>query len=114
VINRFFNTAGPCKPEDHYMLPIDREYAIGSGRMDICLRYGPDTVAMELKVWRDNEKDPLNEGLEQLDNYLSGLGVDTGWLVIFDRRSDLPPIGERTTSEPATAPSGRQITVIRG
>jgi DNA polymerase III delta prime subunit len=52
---------------------LEREYAIGSGRMDICLRYGPDTLAMELKVWRDREKDPLAEGLAQLDGYLNGL-----------------------------------------
>ena len=93
---------------------LEREYAIGSGRMDICLRYGPDTAAMELKVWRDHEKDPLEEGLGQLDGYLSGLGLETGWLVIFDRRSGLPPIAERTTTEPATTPAGRRVTVIRG
>jgi hypothetical protein len=93
---------------------LEREYAIGSGRMDICLRYGPDTLAMELKVWRDGERDPLNEGLEQLDGYLSGLGLETGWLVIFDRRSGLPSISERTTTERATTPGKRAVTVIRG
>ena len=93
---------------------LEREYAIGSGRMDLCLRYGPATVAMELKVWHDNEKDPLEAGLSQLDSYLSGLGLETGWLVIFDRRSGLPPIAERTTTEPATTPTRRAVTVIRG
>jgi len=29
---------------------LEREYAIGTGRMDLCLRYGPDTLALELKV----------------------------------------------------------------
>ena len=93
---------------------LDREYAIGSGRMDLCLRYGAETLAMELKVWRDGRSDPLAEGLEQLDHYLSGLGLDTGWLVIFDRRSGQPPTGERTATEAATTPTGRIITVIRG
>ena len=32
---------------------LEREYAIGRGRMDLCLRYGDQTVALELKVWRD-------------------------------------------------------------
>src|SRR5690606_32614192 len=32
---------------------IEREYAIGRGRMDLCLRLGDVTLAMELKVWRD-------------------------------------------------------------
>lgn len=92
---------------------LEREYAIGRGRMDLCLRYGPDTLAMELKVWRDGERDPLAEGLAQLDHYLSGLGLDTGWLVIFDRCSGQPPISERTTAAAATTPAGRVVTVIR-
>ncbi len=93
---------------------LEREYAIGSGRMDLCLRYGAEMVAMELKVWRDHEKEPLAEGLTQLDGYLNGLGLESGWLVIFDRRSGQPPIAERTRTEPATTPAGRQVTVIRG
>ncbi len=93
---------------------LEREYAIGSGRMDLCLRYGDVTLAMELKVWRDGRPDPLKEGLKQLDEYLNGLGLDTGWLVIFDQRSGLPDISERTTTETATTPSGRNVTVIRG
>jgi hypothetical protein len=93
---------------------LEREYAIGSGRMDICLRYGKVTLGMELKVWADGRSNPLKEGLEQLDKYLSGLSLDTGWLVIFDRRSGLPPISDRTTTESVTSPAGREIVVIRG
>jgi len=92
---------------------LEREYAIGSGRMDLCLRYGPDTLAIELKVWRDGERDPLAEGLKQLDEYLSGLGQESGWLIIFDRRSGQPPISERTASATATTPRGRAVAVIR-
>ncbi|MFZ4666810.1 MAG: AAA-like domain-containing protein [Prochlorotrichaceae cyanobacterium] len=93
---------------------LEREYAIGSGRMDLCLRYGAVTLGMELKVWKEGKKDPLTEGLKQLDKYLSGLGLDTGWLVIFDRRPDLPPLSDRTTTELAVSPAGRTIVVIRG
>lgn len=93
---------------------LEREYAIGRGRMDLCLRYGSQTLGIEIKVWRDGEKDPLNEGLEQLDGYLSGLGLNTGWLVIFDRRSGQPPISERTTATKGITPGGREVTVIRG
>ncbi|MFP2928086.1 AAA family ATPase [Pyxidicoccus sp. 3LG] len=92
---------------------LEREYAIGTGRMDLCLRYGLDTLAMELKVWRDGEKDPVDEGLAQLDRYLAGLGLDTGWLVVFDRRSGQPPISERTDATRAQTPSGRRVTVVR-
>ncbi len=93
---------------------LEREYAIGTRRMDVCVRYGQVTLGMELKVWRDGGRDPLNEGLAQLDQYLTGLGLDTGWLVIFDQRSGLPNISERTTTETATTTAGRAITVIRG
>jgi hypothetical protein len=92
---------------------LEREYAIGSGRMDLYLRYGDVTLGIELKVWRDGESDPLAEGLAQLDEYLAGLGLETGWLVLFDRRSDQPPISQRTSSTTAVSPAGRTVTVIR-
>ena len=93
---------------------LEREYAIGSGRMDICLRYGQVTLGMELKVWKPSRPDPLAQGLEQLDRYLAGLGLDQGWLVIFDQRPDLPLLEERTSASGVTSPGGRRVTVIRG
>jgi type II secretory pathway predicted ATPase ExeA len=92
---------------------LDREYAIGSDRMDICLRYGKVTLGMELKVWRDKRPDPLVKGLEQLDSYLARLGLAAGWLVIFDQRSHQPAIEERTTTETKNTTGGRSITVVR-
>ncbi len=53
---------------------LEREYAIGTGPMDLCLRYGEVTIAIELKVWREGRPDPLKVGLEQIDTYLAGLG----------------------------------------
>ena len=97
---------------------IDREYAIGSRRMDLYVRYGAAQLAMELKVWRDGRPDPLVEGLQQLDDYMDGLSfsdqpVEIGWLVIFDQRSDQPDISERTSAEVAVSPAGRHVTVVR-
>jgi hypothetical protein len=65
---------------------IEREYAIGSDRMDLCLRYGQTTLGIELKVWRDKRPDPFSRGLEQLDGYLARLGLETGWLLTLARR----------------------------
>lgn len=92
---------------------IEREYAIGRGRMELCLRYRGETLAIEIKVWRPGRPDPLAEGLGQLDGYLAGLGLDTGWLVIFDRRPGAPPVEERLGTSTSTTPAGRQVTVVR-
>lgn len=93
---------------------IEREYAVGSRRMDLCVRYRAVTLALELKVWRTGEPDPLAEGLVQLDAYLAGLSLDHGWLVIFDRRDGRRPATERTAASPTTSPGGRAVTVLRG
>jgi len=92
---------------------IEREYAIGSGRMDLCLRHVGETLAIELKVWRPGRPDPQAKGLAQLDGYLTRLGLDGGWLVIFDRRPGLPPVEERLGVSVETSPGGRAVTVIR-
>ncbi len=92
---------------------IEREYAIGRGRMDLCVRYQGETLAIEIKVWRPGQADPLSDRLMQIDEYLAGLGLSTGWLVIFDRRPDAPPLAARLGSAPALTPDGRGVTVIR-
>jgi type II secretory pathway predicted ATPase ExeA len=92
---------------------LEREYAIGRDRMDLCLRYGEVTLGIELKVWRTRKVDPLSKGLEQLDGYLARLGQDSGWLVIFDRRENAPELEERLNTEIHLTPMGRSVTVIR-
>ena len=92
---------------------LEREYAIGRDRMDLCLRYGEVTLGIELKVWRTRKVDPLSKGLEQLDGYLARLGQDCGWLVIFDRRYNALELEERLKTEIQATPMGREITVIR-
>ena len=53
-------------------------------------------------------------GLSQLDSYLASLGgAAAGWLILFDRRPDQPPVEERTTAERAKTPAGREVVVIR-
>ncbi|MEO3876474.1 AAA family ATPase [Nonomuraea sp. B12E4] len=101
---------------------LDREYAAGTKRLDVLVRW-PYTApegerltqreAMELKVWRVGENDPMADGLAQLDRYLDRLTLSTGVLVVFDRRPEAPPWKERGGFEQAITPSGRQITVLR-
>ena len=92
---------------------IQREYAIGTRRMDLCLRHGDLTLGIELKVWRPKQPDPLDEGLVQLDEYLDTLNQPTGWLVLFDRRPKRLPLSKRLTVTQTKSPTTRNITVIR-
>jgi hypothetical protein len=99
---------------------VDREYGVGAGRIDIVIRW-PYTdpaghrqiqrEALELKVWRRGRSDPLRPALRQLDDYLDGLSLPTGTLVIFDDR------GGRRTPQPSitttSSPSDRKITLLR-
>lgn len=39
---------------------LEREYAIGSGQMNLYLRYGAVTLGMELKIWRDGAPERPN------------------------------------------------------
>ena len=70
------------------------------------------TLGIELKTWCTGERNPTQEGLQQLDRYLAGLGLETGWLVIFDQRKGLPDIAERTRTEMATTPAERSVTLV--
>jgi hypothetical protein len=98
---------------------IEREYAAGSGRMDLCIRWplrgGEQLVAIELKVWRDKQADPLQEGLAQLEGYLGRLGLTEGFLVIFDRRraTEEVPWDERPRWEKEELAEGKRIRVLR-
>jgi hypothetical protein len=101
---------------------IDREYGLGYRRIDLLVRQPYTTAdgrrewqreALELKVWHVGDDDPLAEGLEQLDGYLDRLNLDTGVLVIFDRRPVAPPIAERTGFTTALSPCGRSVTILR-
>jgi hypothetical protein len=97
---------------------IDREYAVGSGRTDILIRkpYGKHQMqreAVELKAWAPGKADPLKAGLKQLDGYLDRFRLDTGTLIIFDRRPTAPGITERTQLSRETTPSGRVIALLR-
>ena len=92
---------------------LEREYAIGRDRMDLCLKYGNVTLGIELKAWRDKRGDPMESGMEQLDSYLARLGVNFGWLVIFDLRKKALPIEERLHSQVITTKSGCSVAVVR-
>jgi hypothetical protein len=69
--------------------------------------------AIELKVHHPGRPDPVPDGLAQLDGHLDRAGLDTGTLIVFDRRPTAPPITERTVIDKADTPAGRTITLLR-
>jgi hypothetical protein len=95
---------------------IDREYAVGAGRIDLAIRWpapaGLQRWAVELKVWRAGQSDPLIKGLTQLSAYLDRLGLETGTLVLFDTRTNPPPPVERAARREVEH-DGRRIAVLR-
>ena len=101
---------------------MDCEYGVGRGRVDVLVRKpyagangkrGVQREAVEIKVRRTCGGDPLQDGLAQLDGYLKRLGLDTGTLLIFDRRPSAvkqPPDPEFTHEH---TPAGRTVTLLR-
>ncbi|MFO0601901.1 MAG: AAA-like domain-containing protein [Polyangiales bacterium] len=87
---------------------IDREYALGKDALDLLVTWKTQRIALELKV----RHRPTTEakGLAQLAGYLDALGLDEGWLVLFDQRADVPWDERVFTRTEAVGP--RRIHVI--
>jgi hypothetical protein len=66
---------------------IDREYGLGRGAMDLLVTWQGEQHAIELKLRRDTDTE--DEALEQVVRYLDTLGLQNGWLVLFDLRKDV-------------------------
>ncbi len=71
---------------------IHREYAAGTGRVDLCVKLAGARTVIELKRVRPGRDAPervLASGVEQLCAYLDTLGEREGWLLVFDQRPGL-------------------------
>ena len=93
---------------------VHREFAAGRGAMDLLIEYGPDRFAIEIKRvrTRDALETVIERGVIQLGRYLDTVGLDHGWLVVFDVRPDRSwdeRLWERTVDA-----GGKRITVIGG
>ena len=64
---------------------IIREMALGNRRIDLLVKFHKQQFAIELKVRRDNYT--IEDGKEQLDRYLDKVGLEKGFLVVFDPRN---------------------------
>ncbi|MDR2604635.1 MAG: type I restriction enzyme HsdR N-terminal domain-containing protein, partial [Desulfovibrio sp.] len=61
---------------------IIREFALGRGRVDVCVRYAGKAYPLELKLASSKAR---KQGLEQLEGYMAACSASEGWLVVFDR-----------------------------
>jgi hypothetical protein len=67
----------------------------GRRALDLLVEWRGARHAIEVKLRRDTETEA--EALQQLADYLDRLGLDEGWLVLFDLRSN-KPWAERVTT----------------
>ncbi len=71
---------------------IEREYALGRGRVDLLIVWPladrVQEVVVECKVVREHDglASVVDEGVEQTARYLDGCAADAGHLVVIDRR----------------------------
>jgi hypothetical protein len=67
---------------------VHREFAAGRGAMDLLVAYGPDRFAIEVKRVRSRDRleTVVDRGVAQLGRYLDTVGLEQGWLIVFDVR----------------------------
>jgi hypothetical protein len=57
----------------------------GNGRCDLWIEYAGEQFVIELKLYRKPKT--RDEGLQQITRYLSRLGLNHGYLIIFETRT---------------------------
>ncbi len=80
--------------------------------MDLLVVYGPDRFGIEIKRVRDHDglETIIARGVAQLCGYLQSLGLDHGWLVVFDVRAGRS--WDERLWQREVAHAGRTVTVL--
>jgi hypothetical protein len=93
---------------------IEREYAAGRGRMDLCVEYHGKRHIVEIKLVYEHS-DPVRvreQGLAQIRRYRDTIDINApAYLVIFDRRAK---VREKPWQERLTWEEIEGITVVGG
>ncbi|MEI6416056.1 MAG: ATP-binding protein, partial [Pseudomonadota bacterium] len=87
---------------------IEREMAVGNGRCDLWIEFGGDQFVIELKINHDQWSE--EDGLAQTARYLARLGLEQGYLLLFERDSKKNWEERLRWEEHASA--GRRITLV--
>ena len=93
---------------------IEREYALGSRRVDLLIVWPPETdrpgrYVVECKLLRSGRGRTIETGLAQTAAYMDLSGADAGHLVVFDMRA-VRSWADRIYREEVTR-DGAKITV---
>ena len=64
---------------------INREMALGQGRLDLCVEFRGARYAIEVKTSANFKGE---KSYEQCVKYLDDLGLSEGWMPIFDKSKD--------------------------
>ncbi len=87
---------------------IEREMAVGNGRCDLWIEFGGEQFVLELKLNRDEWSE--EDGLEQIARYLSRLGLEHGYLMLFELDSEKP--WEKRLRWEERECAGKRVTLV--
>jgi hypothetical protein len=87
---------------------VEREYGLGRGALDLLVEWRGARHVIEVKLRRDTQTE--ERALAQVRRYLDAVGVDEGWLVLFDLRST-EPWEQRLTRRTVEA-NGKRVHVV--
>ncbi len=87
---------------------IEREYGLGRGALDLLIQWNEARYAIEVKLRRDTETE--EDALDQLAGYLDRLGLDEGWLVLFDLRQG--PTWKERLYQREVEHAGKKIRIV--
>jgi hypothetical protein len=88
---------------------IVREYAIGTGRVDVCAEYAGKCYPLEVKLKGAHQSH--KEIMEQMESYVEVCGADAGWLLFFDRRSN-KSWKDKITWKTTKLPNGKPVYIV--
>jgi len=108
-----FNTAGPCVPGEHYMLPPERRLgdvlALIEAHRFFTLHAGRQTGKTTSLMWLEDHLDGAGR-CRAVWVDLDQLGLGEGWLVMFDLREG-SSWGERITTREVEH-RGKRVHVV--
>ena len=87
---------------------IEPEYGFCRGAVDVLVEWRTERHVIQLKLRRDTETE--TEAFSQLAGHLDTVGLQKGWLVLFDLRSTLP--WEERLFQKTVSLSGKTLHVI--